>query len=82
MDARKGREAGVGRAADMRIRRLVNELPPVERRIICWLYGIDCTPIDPDEVARRLNLSVDEMWLRLSRGVEQVGYRAVTEVAA
>lgn len=64
------------------LRRLLQDLPPVERRVICWLYGIACEPVDPEEIAQRLGTHVDQVWGLASRGMEQVGFLAVSGWAA
>lgn len=64
------------------VHRLLRDLPPVERRVICWLYGIACEPVDPEEIAQRLGTRVDEIWSLASRGMEQFGFLAVSGWAA
>lgn len=75
-------EVGEGELVRLAVRRIVKTLPPIERRVICWLYGIGCVPLDPAEVADRLNMSVEQVWRHVSRAVEQIGFYAITEVAA
>lgn len=64
------------------VRHLLQDLPPVERRVICWLYGIACEPVDPEEIAERLGTHVEQVWRLASRGMEQLGFLAVSEWAA
>lgn len=73
---------GEGEVVRLAVRRIIRTLPPIERRVICWLYGIGCTPLDPVEVADRLNMSVEQVWRHVSHAVEQVGFQAISEVAA
>lgn len=62
--------------------RFVHELPAVERRVVRWLFGIGCATRGPEEVAFRMNMSVDEVWRLAERAFSEVGFRAITEVAA
>lgn len=64
------------------VRRLLQDLPPVERRVICWLYGVACEPVDPEEIAQRLGTHVEQVWRLASRGMEQLGFLAVSGWAA
>lgn len=46
-----------------RVRRLVRALPPIERRVVCWRFGLLGEPELPQrEIARRLGISVDRAW--------------------
>jgi RNA polymerase sigma factor (sigma-70 family) len=65
-----------------RIRRAIKELAPIERQIIRWRFGIGCTHLTKEEIAERLNIDPSAVWRILSRGLEDVGYVLVCEVAA
>ena len=45
-----------------RLRRLINELPVLERRVICWRYGIGCDRLAYREIAIRLGMPQGSIW--------------------
>jgi RNA polymerase sigma factor (sigma-70 family) len=49
-------EAAVVNIEAARVRRLVRELPDIERRIVMWRYGIGADVLTVREIARRLGI--------------------------
>lgn len=68
--------------ASIAVRQRIEELGSLERRVVSWIYGVGCKPMAADEVAERMNLSVDQVWDMVDEGVHQLGYRVITELAA
>jgi hypothetical protein len=61
---------------------LVADLPPVERRVLRWLYGISCEQIEVSEIADRMNLTADQVWLYAEAATDLIGQLLIVEVAA
>lgn len=67
---------------DLKLRSLIRELPPLEQRVISWLYGIGCAGLDAETVASRLNMSEAKVWNIASRAIDALGIAVIMEVAA
>ncbi|MCW3002633.1 MAG: hypothetical protein JWQ20_1931 [Conexibacter sp.] len=67
-----------------RVRRLVGALPPLERRVVNWRYGLDGPELTVRQVAARLKVSVRTAWLIEQRGLEYLreGWSADDVLAA
>lgn len=73
-------EAVSGRVVSLDLHRRLRELPPLERRVLRWRFGIGGAPASCREVAARLGVSADTAWrieqralssLRRSFGLEE-----------
>jgi DNA-directed RNA polymerase specialized sigma24 family protein len=60
----------------------LDDLPPVERRVVTLLYGIGSEQLDPELIAERLNVTTTQIWLILQHAFEFVGQSVITELAA
>jgi DNA-directed RNA polymerase specialized sigma24 family protein len=60
----------------------LDDLPPVEKRVVSLLYGIGTTQLDPELIAEQLNITTTQIWLILQRAFEFVGQSVITELAA
>lgn len=49
-------EAAVASIEAARVRRFIDWLPEIERRVIRWRYGIDCDQLTLREIAGRLGM--------------------------
>lgn len=65
----------------MGVLRAVTELPEPDRSIIRLRYGIGASPLDEDEVAQKLGVTLSELWNAESAGLEMVGFLLITEAA-
>jgi len=61
---------------------LIADLAPTERRIICLLYGVGCEQLPIDEVAYRMNMSVDQVWQTVEAASQLLGQLVIIEAAA
>lgn len=50
-------EAEVVSIRDLRLHRLVRQLPPLERRVIRWYFGLDCEELNTCQIAERMGTS-------------------------
>jgi DNA-directed RNA polymerase specialized sigma24 family protein len=70
------------RSAKAVIRERVDELPFEERFAIRWFYGIGGLALGHEEIGDRLGLDKTEVWERICRGMEDIGFYLVEEMAA
>lgn len=61
------------------LRAHLNSLPVVERRVLRWLGGIDEASLSADEIAMRLNMTIDQVWQIAERGLAQIGLLVLSE---
>lgn len=61
------------------VMRAVTVLPEPDRSVLRLRYGIEAERLDEDDVARRLGLTVRELWRAESAALEAVGFTVVTE---
>lgn len=71
-----------GGPACMAVRQRIAELAPLQQAVVTRLYGVGCAPSDPQLLAAQLGLSLPELWQCVHHGVEEIGFRLLTEVAA
>lgn len=64
------------------LRAIVEDLPPLERRVIRQLFGVGCEVADPSDVAKALGLSLTQLWLCVERAYSFIGQVAIAELAA
>jgi hypothetical protein len=61
----------------------LDDLPPVERRVVTLLYGIGGEhQLDPELIAEQLSVTTTQLWLILQHAFEFVGQSVITELAA
>jgi DNA-directed RNA polymerase specialized sigma24 family protein len=60
----------------------LDDLPPVERRVVTLLYGIGREQLDPELIAEQLNITTTKLWLILQHAFEFVGQSVIMELAA
>lgn len=65
----------------MGVLRAVAELPEPDQSIIRLRYGIGTSPLDEEEVAQRLGVTLSELWNGESAGLEMAGFLLITEAA-
>ena len=64
------------------LRALLNDLDPLARHVVRWLYGIDCRPLSPEEIANLLDADVADVWLWAEAAIDSLGQSVVLELAA
>jgi RNA polymerase sigma factor (sigma-70 family) len=75
-------DAVVANLEAARIRRLVAQLPPAERAVIRWRYGLGGDRLTHREIAARLGISVGGAWNLEQRALELLrGSVGVAEAA-
>jgi DNA-directed RNA polymerase sigma subunit (sigma70/sigma32) len=60
----QGRSATTVPPVDLELRRLaraLNSLDDIQRMILCWRYGLGVSQLSLEQIARRLNLSREEV---------------------
>jgi RNA polymerase sigma factor (sigma-70 family) len=50
-------DLAISRVAAEHVRSLVARLPERERNVIRWHYGLDCEPLEMEEIARRMGVT-------------------------
>ena len=62
------------------VMRAVAELPEPDRSVINLRYGIKGRPLDEEEAAAQLGMTVRELWQTESLALEMVGFLLITEM--
>lgn len=68
--------------AGIAVRNRVDDLPALERDVLALHFGVGCRPLDVDEIAERLDEDVRQIEKALDRGLQELGFRVITELAA
>jgi len=65
-----------------RLRRLLRELPALDRRVISWRFGLEGLTLTPREIGRRLTLTTASIRAIEAAALEALRTELVSEVAA
>lgn len=68
--------------SEFSLRQIVDDLPPLECRIVRQLFGLGCEALDPHEVAEAHSLSLTQLWLCVERAYSFIGQVAIAGLAA